>query len=457
MRSATTLIPPCAGSLSMRALWAVSLLLAPIVGGCVSPAEPAEPASAPDLGGFPLMNLTRSLGVDLSRWSGEPSILALADGTLLVTGAGGFTRFAENPADIPGNFGQSYIWRSVDQGATWSFVDLGLPGPAAMLAPYRNAILGVEGDLAEDEAGRAYFVDLTMLVTNGLAASDDSGASWTAAQSPVIGAPPADRPWVAAMGEGVVYVKYLGNGGHRVARSTNGGATFPEDVAIPDCGQGAPIVDFAEHEVVIPCVSGATLSLLRTAEGTQQWQPIPVLEAEGPAGNVFTSVAVAGARQYVYAYAETVENLTRVRAAATVDGGDTWGEPIPLSTADRTGVFPWVDANANGTVAVVWYEADQPGASDTIDAAWFPMHASLRIAPDGNLTLGPILALSAEKVHQGSICTSGLGCVLDGRAEDRRLLDFFEVDVDATGTSHVAFTTTQTDVPTVWYAQVAPS
>ena len=254
-----------------------------------------------------------------------------------------------------------------------------------------------------------------------------------------------------------MYMKYLATStGHRVARSTDGGLTWPEDIPLMACGQGAPVVDFATHDVIIPCADGESLFVLKTASGIMQWQRMDIGEAAGNPNNVFVSVAVAGAGQYVYSWAEDVDNLTRVRAVATLDGGETWGEPITLSGENVTGVFPWVDANANGTVGAVWYEADLPGASDAIDAAWWPKHASLRITEAG-LVLGQIQTLSAEKVHQGSICTSGLGCVLDGRSEDRRLLDFFEVDVDAAGRSHVAFTTTQTDVPTVWYAQVAPA
>lgn len=395
--------------------------------------------------------------MDLTRWSGEPSILAMADGTLLITGAGGLTRFVEDPSAIPGNFGQSYVWRSVDDGASWEFVDLGLPEPVSALAPYRNAMLGVEGDLAEDEAGRAYFVDLAALASNVLSVSDDAGASWTAVQNPLVGQPGVDRPWVAAMGDGVVYVKYLATAsGHRVARSTDAGLTFLEDVALPSCGQGAIVADLASREVVVPCQSGATLSMLRTAEGEMAWERIDVLEADGPAGNVFVSMAVAGPREYVFLWSESLDGFARVRAVASVDGGASWGEPVTLSSDNRTAVFPWIDANPDGIVGAVFYEADAPGESATMDASWRAKHASLRLLADGSLALGEVVDLSSEPVHEGAICTSGLGCVLSGNSEDRRLLDFFEVDVDAAGRSHVTWTSTLTDVPTVWYGQVAP-
>lgn len=442
----------------MRAFVALSLLTL-LVAGCVTPAGDLAAQDAggrlPDL----LPTVERSLAVDLERWSGEPSILALADGTLLVTGAGGLTRYAEDPLDAPGNAGQSYLWRSTDGGATWSFVDLALPGPLGDLLPYRNAVLGVEGDLAEDENGRAYFVDLTALAANGLSRSDDSGATWTAQQTPVVGQPGTDRPWVAAYGDGIVYVKYLAeSGGHRVARSTDAGATFPEDVAIPPCGQGALVADVPAREVLVPCEGDGKLWFLRTPEGAMAWERIEGPVAEGPARNVFVSMAVGATGEYVFAWSETLDDHARLRIAASDDRGETWTEPITLSAEGATGVFPWTDANQEGIVGVVWYEAASGGLPDEVEGEWYPMHASLRLdGASGTMGAPAIVRLSETPIHEGAICTSGLGCVVAGRGEDRRLLDFFEVDVDAAGKSHVAWTSTTTDVPTVWYGQVSLS
>jgi hypothetical protein len=308
-------------------------------------------------------------------------------------------------------------------------------------------------------SGRAYFVDLTALAANGLSASDDSGATWTAAQNPLVGQPGTDRPWVAAYGDGIVYVKYLAtSGGHRVARSIDGGLTFLEDVAIPGCGQGALVADVAAREVLAPCAQGDALSFVRTGEGAMVWERVDVLTAEGPASNVFVSMAVGASGEYVFAWSERLEDRARIRVAASFDRGETWTEPLTLSGEASNGVFPWVDANADGVVGVVWYETAHVGMPDAVEGEWYPMHASLRLdAAAGALPTPAIVRLAEEPVHRGAICTSGLGCVLDGRAEDRRLLDFFEVDVDAHGVSHVAWTNTQTNVPTVWYGQVRPA
>lgn len=433
----------------MRALLFVALFAVPALAGCLTGGEDGlDP------------RVEKVVHVDPDRWSGEPSILALQDGTLLITGAGGFTRYAEDPTDAPGNAGQSYLWRSTDDGTTWDFVDLDVQPEADPLLPYRNAILGVEGDLAQDQDGRTYFVDLTMLAANGIAASDDSGATWTAAQNPVVGLPGTDRPWVAAYGSGHVYVKYLQTGtGHRVAMSDDGGQTFLEDIAIPSCSQADLTVDLDSQEVLIAC-TGDELSILRTGPGPMAWERVPIHNASGGAVNgssafVFPSLAVAGPGQYVYAWAQPTDDGAEVRITASTDRGATWSEARTLSTPDRTGVFAWVDANPDGTVGVVWYEADRGGDPDGMDAdtEWRVHHASLRLDTDG-LSDAETLVVTEDAIHKGAICTAGLGCVLDDRSEDRRLLDFFEVDVDDAGRSHITWTSTRTVVPTIWYGQV---
>lgn len=445
---------PSTRSRIMRRGFSAIVVMALLFAGCAMPgAEVVDQGAGPAGVLLPPLVLERSLVVDATRWSGEPSILALADGTLLITGAGGFTRYAEDPTAIPGSFGQSYLWRSTDSGATWQFVDLGLPDPAASLLPYRSAILGVEGDLAQDEAGRAYFVDLSMLATDGVAASDDSGKTWTAAQSPAVGLPIADRPWLAALGDGHVYMSYSQIGtGVRVARSTDGGLTWLEDVAFGRWAR-VPVADVASREVIIASAEGSTMGLFRTSdEGPMAWEFVDAPEVEREIDRISIMAAVAGARQYVLTWSEISANGSVVRVSATPDGGETWSAPMDVSAPGRTAVFPWVDANAAGVVGLVWYEADRDGPSGSIDAAWSAKHAQLRLWPDG-LVLGETTLL-AERVHQGAICRDGVYCVVDGRSEDRRLLDFFEVDVDASGVSHVTWTNTQAEVPTVWYGQV---
>lgn len=454
--------------MSRRWLFAAIAVLA-VLAGCLGALDddedvaeqsadvpPEEPGALPNVSEA----IERVVQVE-DRWSGEPSILALDDGTLLITGAGGFSRYVEDPTDAPGHFGQSYIWRSTDDGQSWELVDVDTPGPTDEYTPYRNAVPGVEGDLSQDEGGRAYFVDLSMLATNGVSASDDSGETWLDAQS-AAGLPGTDRPWITGAGEDEVYVKYLNtNTGYRVAHSTDGGLTFLEDISIPDCSQADPALDPGER-LVIPCVGGeesTDLSVLTTPTGREMdWERTDAPDAEGSATNVFPHPSTTQAGHWTFVYSESLNETARVQAITTTDAGETWSEPVTLSSANSTAVFPWTSGNEDGTVSVVWYEAQGKAAPYEQEGEWYPMHASFTLDENGS-TLADAEAsrITEEPNHEGPICVGGLGCVLDGRSDERRLLDFFEVDVDADGTSHVTWTDTTTDVPTIWYGQVDPA
>jgi hypothetical protein len=440
----------------------VALLLGVLVlAGCAQ----TTPAPEPVQDTAAAVRLVQSIQVD-TRWSGEPSILAMPDGTLLITGAGGMTRYAENPADAPGNAGQSYLWRSTDNGTTWQFIDLGVHA----MAPYRSGVFGVEGDLAQ-AGGAAYFVDLTMLATQGTAVSLDGGATWLNAGAPVTGVlPGTDRPWIAAGTKDAtttVAVKYLHlSGHHRVAYmqalQAAPGALFPiADYPIPSCGQ-TPITvagNGSEAQIVMACVDGGALSTLRMPLHVSTGIGLTPERMKGPEGRAaggISAVLAAGQGAFEDAFVMAWNDVTdgsNIHVALSLDEGATWSQPMRVNAPNSTAVFPWVDINAAGQVAVTWYETAGAGEPQTIDGAWMPKHAALDVTP-GGLRKVATTELSDHAVHNGPICMQGLFCVTDGRAKERRLLDFFEVDLDESGTSHVTWTDNSGDVPTIWYGQV---
>src|SRR5439155_6916440 len=82
--------------------------------------------------------------------------------------------------------------------------------------------------LAQDDAGTLYASD-----TDGsfiaVASSKNGGATWTTVENYVAGASAiADRPWLAARGDGEVTLVWNAGQVEMCSRSTDGGVTFTQ-------------------------------------------------------------------------------------------------------------------------------------------------------------------------------------------------------------------------------------
>lgn len=200
----------------------------------------------------------------------------------------------------------SWMWLSVDQGQQWS----NAPGLTA-LSPERHQP-GVEGDLAQDDAGHVYFADtyagditLTRWTTNGLG---DVRFDFT---RPTVPTPEVDdRPWITAHGDGHLFyfsntgTKAYNGGRYTVHASYDGGLTW-DVVGIPldDSGWCRPATDHRPGSTLVYALctndGGKLYSYVSTDDGrswsrydigtyndadaTQSW---PVVEV-GPDGTVW--------------------------------------------------------------------------------------------------------------------------------------------------------------------------
>ncbi|HWH07795.1 MAG TPA: hypothetical protein VNX21_01260, partial [Candidatus Thermoplasmatota archaeon] len=105
-----------------------ALVLLALLGGCVS--SGLDPAAAPLRGD--LVAATLSFApvklIDDVRAGGEPVIQITQKGTLLVAAHPGWThtRYPPSANLVTPASGQSYLWRSADNGETWQ--PIGLPG-----------------------------------------------------------------------------------------------------------------------------------------------------------------------------------------------------------------------------------------------------------------------------------------------------------------------------------------
>ena len=150
----------------------------------------------------------------------------------------------------------------------------------------------------------------------------------------------------------------------------------------------------------------------------------------------------------------------KIQYVVSTDGAKSWSKPYLVNpgevgaatTAGTADIFPWMAADANGNLDLVWYHAEggdttgyrQVGTKDTV---WTVAAAQLSgaVAKAGTTPTPTVvsrdLAITAP-IHRGNVCNNGTTCLVDqerGLGGDRTLLDFFQVAIDPAGRANIAF------------------
>jgi hypothetical protein len=153
----------------------------------------------------------------------------------------------------------------------------------------------------------------------------------------------------------------------------------------------------------------------------------------------FTAAAVdRGGNVYVvWSERHPETQTTDTYLAVSKDRGQTWGRPIKVNRGPNTTTFPWIVAGDPGKIDIVYYGTNEKGESpETVPptSRWRVWMAQSLNALDANPTFKENPATGF--MHQGAICTSGTGCA----PGTRDLLDFFQIDVDASGMANITYT-----------------
>jgi hypothetical protein len=245
---------------------------------------------------------------------------------------------------------------------------------------------GGDCDVAADAGGRLYLADL-WVGSVSISSSPDGGKTWMGVPVSVPGA--ADRPWVVGGEKNEVFVTAaqpaLGSesrglnsppvGGLWVARSTDGGLTFPQNVlAVGNenrIGLNGNLARDKDHlylfytkklgdgklgiMVAISKDHGLTWEQRVAAE-----QPFYVRQCFSPL-SVFPIVATDGAGGVYLAW--SLQNPATKRfdlfMTASRDGGATWTTPVLVTDRPGTRDIPSIAAAGPGRVGLVWYETNQ--------------------------------------------------------------------------------------------------
>ena len=387
---------------------------------------------------------------------GEPSIdVDPANGNIYVTSPTGIPCGASNAECV-------VFWRSTDGGI--SFVQ---PAPGAFLHP----IGGGDSDIIHDGLGHVLVADLRSLVDTGVWRSIDQGNTWTGTDT----GPCSDREWIAWGGPnaptGPLTIYETQNSGVctpgallQFWRSVDDGQTFlPVGVVDADLAQlgytaDASVNGAVEAKLAVDLVSGAIyvawatqaiedatnatsriLVVSRSTDGGATWRSH--LAYAGPLGtsiqNLFPVIAVDhGGNAYAAFSTQLDGSLMGVYLTKSTDHGSTWSPAARVSAADQSGVFPAITAGDSGRVDLIWIGTSGTAVSDPSNQ-WNIFFAQSRNADKS----GPRWSTgqnSTQVMHRGDICNRGLNCNIFGGNRD--LADFISVTIDADGNANAVWT-----------------
>ena len=390
--------------------------------------------------------------IDMTRAGGEPTVEQHPDGTLMYGSHAGTTHFytpaAADPttaAFVENYTGQTYYYFSKDHGKTWTFQDRTLP-------PNNTPFSGFsDPEYAIDSTGQVYVSEINLAnVAVSKAAGSDEPFTLQNFFAQVI----SDRQWMEADKKDVLYLvgnelgggtfptDPVGNNGHFLHRSTDGGQTFTEGVD-DAAGLGDLQIDRRNGTLYEAYYQGGLLSMTayrqarkgnleerethEIASGVSMLSHWPSFDIDS-SGNLYMTWDESGQG----------DRGAGIWFSYSTDGGRTWETPTRVDTNGNTDIWPWLAVGDDGKVAVAWLGADQAlpnhDAETAGDQEWrvYVAQTLNGLGCKGSSSPGFKVATATPRaVHTSTICQGGTIC--QAQRVDRRLGDFFTIEIDNSG------------------------
>lgn len=437
----------------------------------VASAAPLAPAKVAG-GGYPSrscpappqpMTFGKPGYIDMVRAGGEPTISMHPDGTMLYGSHAGTTHFYTFAAADPTSTaffqnytGQAYYYYSKDDGKTWEFVPRPYPPDGVPGSGFSDP------DFAIDTAGNVYVSEINLLNV-AISKSSDSGKSYELKN--FFAFTITDRQWKAADQKDVVYMvgntfgggtypsDPAGNAGHILIKSKDGGETFTEAIEDPG-GLGDLHVDHRDGTLYETHLEEDALQMWAFRDARQdKFKPDQNTIAKGVSMNSHWPAFDIDSKGNLYVtWDETGEGdrPAGVYYSYSTDEGNSWADPVRVDESEDTDLWPWLAVGAPGKVAIAWLESSEklPGhdAETEGDHGWRIVAAQSLHGLGCGRDRAPAFRTSAatpEPIHRGTICNTGTVCQAQGI--DRRLGDYFTIEIDGTGALWAGYSDTRQD------------
>ncbi|HVF06263.1 MAG TPA: hypothetical protein VNA20_15585 [Frankiaceae bacterium] len=408
--------------------------------------------------------------VDEHRAGGEPIVFTYPNGRLLYGSHAGSTHFFTpeagdtNTSAFGENYrGQTYYWYSDTNGGEWKFAPRAVGEDAAPTG-------FSDPEFAYDKAGNVFVSEINLVnVAVWKSTADDAGSKYTLQNATANAF--TDRQWMEGDEENVVYMvsnptgpggtyspgqtDYQVNSGHTMYKSVDGGKTWTKgfkdagglgDIRVDKRNGTVYEAHYSSNELSIAAWRDARKQDFKTlvepeknivfddAKMIAHW---PAFDLD-PSGNLYitwdengTGTLDAG---IYYSYSK--------------DAGKTWAKPLRVNTNDNTAIWPWLGVGDDGRVGVAWLEADTELANHDAETpgehGWRLVGATTISGlgcAGGKAPSFAVATMTEEPVHKGTICQGGTVC--QATLTDRRLGDYFSVDIDGEGMMYAGYSDTR--------------